>query len=63
MIELVLIACLIGEPERCERIIVPLEPEVGLAQCLHTSQIRLVEWVQQHPEWQVRRWTCQLPEA
>ncbi len=62
MIELVLVACLLREPVRCEAHQVPTEP-MSLVECMVTSQQYLVRWQADHPTWSVRRWTCGFPRA
>jgi hypothetical protein len=62
MIELVVVACLLREPARCESHQVPTEP-MGIVQCMVASQQYLVRWQADHPIWRVRRWTCGFPRA
>jgi hypothetical protein len=63
MIELVLLACLQGEPRRCEEFhLSPLQP-LGMQQCLTEGQLRLVSWSAEHPDWTIKRWTCGPPRA
>lgn len=62
MIELVLVACLLREPARCESHQLPTEP-MGLVECMVASQQYLVRWQDEHPTWRVRRWTCGFPRA
>ncbi|MEK0083019.1 hypothetical protein [Benzoatithermus flavus] len=63
MIELVLLACLLKEPSRCERHYVPTAEHMGLMECAITGQLQIVQWRQEHPDWVVRRWTCSAPRA
>jgi hypothetical protein len=62
MIELMLVACLLAEPDRCETHQIPTEP-MGIYECVVTGQQYLVRWQEQHPRWLARRWTCGLPRA
>jgi len=63
MYELVVIACLMAQPARCEEFHLPLQQPMGAAQCMHQAQLHLVRWVQAWPAWTVRRWRCGLPRA
>jgi hypothetical protein len=63
MYELLVVACLILQPTRCEEFPVPFLDSMGLTACMHAGQLHLAEWVGEHPDWRVRRWTCGLPRA
>lgn len=63
MIELVLIACLLKDPSRCEQHYIPTAETMGLMECVVTGQFRAVQWHQQHPGWVIRRWRCGAPRA
>jgi hypothetical protein len=63
MYELLVVACLIVQPTRCEEFPIPFFDAMGLMACMHEGQLHLAEWVAEHPGWRVRRWTCGLPRA
>lgn len=64
MIELVLVACLLKEPSRCEQQYLPTaETTNNVMSCLVTGQFRAVQWQETHPGWIVRRWSCAAPRA
>ncbi len=63
MIELVLLACLLKEPSRCERHHVPTAESMGMVECIVTGQFQAARWREEHPAWAVRRWTCGPPHA
>jgi hypothetical protein len=63
MIELVLLACLLKEPSRCEQHYLPTAEQMGIMECVVTGQFQIVQWRQEHPDWIVRRWTCGAPRA
>ena len=63
MMELVLLACLIKQPERCETFRIPFMGEVQAPQCVWESQMRVVQWLGEHPDWEVKKFTCEMPEA
>ncbi len=63
MYELVFIACLIAQPAKCEEFRIPFQEPMGAAQCIWRSQMHLAQWTESHPEWVLRKWSCQLPGA
>lgn len=63
MVELVLLACLLKEPERCETFRLPFEAEMATPQCVWQSQLRAAQWAAEHPEWVIRRLSCEMPRA
>lgn len=63
MYELIVLACLIAEPARCEEFPVPFQEPMGIMACMRQGQLHLAEWVADHPRWAVRRWSCGLPRA
>ena len=63
MIELILFACLLKEPSRCEQHYVPTAETMGMMACVVTGQFQAVQWHQQHPGWRIRRWSCGPPRA
>jgi hypothetical protein len=62
-VELVILACLLKEPEHCESFRIPFQQEMNMAQCTWQSQFHAVQWVSEHPDWEVKRFTCELPGA
>lgn len=63
MIELVVLACLMAAPDRCEQQRVATAEPLSLMECMVTSQQFLVRWREQNPSWSVRRWSCGFPRA
>lgn len=63
MVELVLLACLIKDPQRCETFRIPFAQEMQTMQCVWQSQMQVAVWVGNHPDWVVRRVSCEMPEA
>ncbi len=63
MYELLIIACLAGQPTKCEEFHVPFEAPTGIRMCMYQAQFRLAEWVSAMPAWKVKRWSCGLPKA
>jgi hypothetical protein len=58
MVELIIVACLLGEPERCEEFHVPFIIEMNVVQCLWQSTIHAAEWAADHPGWVIRKVRC-----
>ncbi|MCB1884470.1 MAG: hypothetical protein KDG89_10830 [Geminicoccaceae bacterium] len=63
MLELVIVACLLKQPGHCEGFTIPFAEPLNTMQCVFQGQLRMMEWVQKHPKWHVRRWRCEMPEA
>ena len=64
MVELVLLACLIKDPQHCETFRIPF------AQEMQTAAVRVAVadagracGLGNHPDWVVRRVSCEMPEA
>ncbi len=60
MIELVFLACLAAAPEDCEDRTLQFV-DMSMMACVMSAQPLLAQWVNEHPGWVVRRWTCQAP--
>jgi hypothetical protein len=63
MFELIVIACLVAEPDKCERFSLPFQEPMGIMRCMREGQLQIVTWADEHPSWHVRRWVCELPKA
>ncbi len=63
MFELILTVCLMGQPAYCKEERVALAERSGLTGCIWEGQLRAVDWVRDHPDWQIKRWTCDMPKA
>jgi hypothetical protein len=60
MIEMVLVYCMITHPEQCtEQRPVFEEPLSGMA-CMANAQQVAIHYVQEHPDWQLARWRCEI---
>ena len=51
MYELVVIACLIAQPAKCEEFPMPFQQPMGITECMRESQLHLVEWLAEHSGW------------
>lgn len=60
MIELLVSVCLIAEPEKCKDVSLVFDADsVTPMQCLMGAQPEIAKWVDLHPKWVAKRWTCQ----
>lgn len=60
MIELVLLACLTEEPNRCKDVALTYSAEaLTPMQCLMGAQPEIARWSEANPKWLVKRWACQ----
>ena len=62
MYELIIVACLIALPAKCEEFHLPLEAS-GVMQCMREGEFQMVRWIEEHAGWAIRRWACSLPRA
>ena len=59
MIELAFIVCLIDSPDRCRDVGLTYSAEnLTPMQCVIRAQPELAKWANEHPGWQVKRFTC-----
>lgn len=63
MIELMLLVCLAGQPDKCEDIYLASDGPTDIMQCLYGGQQRAVQWAREHPGYVVKRWRCGQPRA
>lgn len=57
MVELLFVACLSADPTACqERSLV--FSDVAPRTCVTGAQPELARWVEAHPRYAIRRWTC-----
>ena len=64
MLELVMTACLLAQPAKCQTVYPSFAPpSASMMQCLYEGQLQAVRWAEQHPKWHVVRWSCGEPEA
>jgi hypothetical protein len=63
MYELIVVACLIAQPARCEEFQVPFQQPMGATECMRESQWHLVAWLAEHSDWVIRKWSCSIPRA
>lgn len=63
LVELLIVACLVKEPARCEEFHVPFVDEMNVVQCMWQSTIHAAEWAANHPEWRIKKIRCDHPRA
>jgi hypothetical protein len=57
---MVLVYCMVGQPDKCtEQRPVFEEPLSGMA-CMMTAQHAAQQYVAEHPEWQLASWRCEI---
>lgn len=63
MIELLISACLTTGDNDCRDFALQFDArEVSLMTCVLHGQAVIARWQDDHPDWQVARWTCSHPE-
>lgn len=63
MVELVLLACVLTQPAKCEEVHPPFQEPMRLERCLREGQLVAMRWSRAHPEWRVKGWVCGSPRA
>ena len=63
MVELVVLACLLSNPQHCEKFQIPFLPPIKVTQCGHQGQLHTMQWATAHPRWLVKGWSCGVPRA
>ena len=58
MMELAFVACLSAEPMSCEAKAMQFSDMSAMA-CVMCAQQVLAQWGNEHPGWDIQRWTCQ----
>jgi hypothetical protein len=58
MIAIVISACLVSNPGVCRDHRVPLAVEVDPNRCVVDAPPHFAKWVEQHPNWTIKRWRC-----
>jgi hypothetical protein len=59
MLELVLVACLHDEPNRCKDVtLVYMAESMTPMQCMTGAQVEIAKWAEGHPRWFAKKWGC-----
>jgi hypothetical protein len=58
MIELVFVACLTANSGHCEEKSMLFAENLTPMACMMQAQPELAKWVNEHPKWQVSKWSC-----
>ena len=58
MIELLFVVCMTTSPEQCKNQSM-LYTDITPNQCTMGAQPELAKWVNQHPNWTIKKWECQ----
>lgn len=60
MIELLVSVCLVAEPDKCKDVSMVFDADsVTPMQCMMGAAPEIAKWVDEHPKWVAKRWTCQ----
>lgn len=63
MIAIIISACLVTNPGVCRDYRVPLASGVNTSRCLFEAQPHFAKWVEQHPNWAIKRWRCSAADT
>lgn len=61
-LEVVLLVCLVTQPDACEERYIPVENSGTLAACMWQSQPYIAEWSAAHPKYTIKKWHCGFPQ-
>lgn len=59
MLSIILSACLIADPQQCRDFRIPLDIDMDTLRCAMAAPPYFAKWVEEHPQWRIRRWKCQ----
>jgi hypothetical protein len=60
MVELLVSVCLLSDPSRCKDVsLVFAEEGMSHMQCMMGAQPHIARWIDNNPQWALKRWTCQ----
>lgn len=54
---IVLNVCLIADPDKCTYHFIPVDTP-SLQQCIMASPPMIAKWLDEHPKYVLKRWTC-----
>ena len=58
MMTIILSACLVADPNQCKDFRLPLDVDMDSTHCAMSAPPYFAKWMDDHPAWQVVRWTC-----
>jgi len=59
MLSVILLACLIANPEQCRDFKIQVDFKMPTKYCTVAAQPVHAGWAREHPQWQIKRWRCQ----
>lgn len=59
MFEIILVVCLTDQPKICKDVAVQYVEAVPPDRCMLSAQLEAAKWLEQHPKWGLKSWTCQ----
>jgi hypothetical protein len=64
VVELVVLACLMAEPRKCEEFQMPFLRPMAVSECMtKPPTLEVIQWANEHPLWTIKKWTCGPPRA
>jgi hypothetical protein len=62
-VEIVFLACAIGQPDHCEDKHLQLAWPGSLKQCVMAAQPYIAQWIGDHRQWTVKEYHCEYPHT
>lgn len=64
MISLIIVACLVSDPDVCQEYSLPFMAEnVTPMECLMNGQVEIAKFMEGKPSWRVVKFRCSKPET
>ncbi|PSC05331.1 hypothetical protein SLNSH_09005 [Alsobacter soli] len=63
MIALIITVCAIALPAQCQDEHLPMASGASPRQCAMSAPPYIAKWVDEHPQWRVVRWHCEIPHS
>jgi hypothetical protein len=61
MIELIFAVCMIDQPSHCKDVHLSFDADsVTPQQCMQNGQIAMAQWIGDHPNWIINKWSCSV---
>jgi hypothetical protein len=59
MLSIILSACLIADPGQCREFKIQTDFQMPAKYCTMKAQPVVAQWSGEHPQWEIKAWSCQ----
>jgi len=60
-VEVLVIACSVSSPIKCQEVAIAKLGEVTPFQCFRYGQVEVQKWTAKNPGWKIKKWKCGKP--